>query len=114
MTLYIIYLAVSNCTLYHICEKNSALKHIFLEWMKMATSVESKQLRNDILMICLRVVQFCPDAPFLVSIIITINKCNTYNRYMYSVVEIICCITFSRKRASSQLSVCLPLFLKVL
>ena len=44
------------------------LKDVFCDLVTIATSVQLKQLRNDVLMICLRIVQICPDAPFVVRI----------------------------------------------
>ena len=44
----------------------SILKFIFCELMLTASGLHSKQLRNDVLMLCLRIAQHCPDAPFVV------------------------------------------------
>ena len=49
------------------------LKNVFHDLMLTASSVQWKQLRNDLMMICLRVVQICPDAPFLVRTVLQWN-----------------------------------------
>lgn len=46
----------------------STLRGLFCELMvESDKGVESRQLRNDLLMICSRIAQLCPDAPFVVS-----------------------------------------------
>ena len=43
------------------------LKQVFHELMVGSYSKQLRELRNDLLMICLRIAQLCPDAPFVVS-----------------------------------------------
>ena len=63
-----------HCTVYiHVHPVSSKylcriLKDVLFNQVVSASSMQSKQLRNDILMICLCVAQICPDAPFVVRI----------------------------------------------
>ncbi len=48
----------------------SILRGVFCELMvESDKGVQNRQLRNDMLMICSRIAQLCPDAPFVVSYI---------------------------------------------
>ena len=42
--------------------------------MVTSNSVHTKQMRNDVLMICCRVAQLCPDAPFVVSMLLFLSN----------------------------------------
>ena len=47
---------------------NRTLQYLFHDLIAMSNSgMKIKQLRNDVLMICLKIAQLCPDAPFIVS-----------------------------------------------
>lgn len=45
----------------------SILRQVFHDLMVNSYGMQSKQLRNDVLIICLQIAQICPDAPFIVS-----------------------------------------------
>lgn len=84
------------------------LKDVFCGLVMIASSVQLKQLRNDLLMICLRIVQICPDAPFVVRIYNILPFLTTFfdNLKLFF-------FTSPRKLDFSKISVCLPTFQKV-